>query len=124
LSLFDTPQRITIPRQLAEGETTVFNFVDAAGMQSEGLVIRYKGELHAFRNVCRHQPLPLDYGDGDFLDADGRYLLCRNHAALFEPDTGYCVAGPCAGASLFKYPVSEEDGQIVVVIPYEEIDLE
>ncbi len=120
----DQHQEIKLNQTLVEGETAVFDFIDAAGMTSEGLVIRYEGQLQAFKNLCRHQPLPLDYGDGDFLDGDDRYLLCRNHGALFEPDTGKCVSGPCAGASLFKYPVEERDGMIVVTIPYEEIDLE
>lgn len=102
----------------------MFQFRDNAGIASEGLVIRYGGKLHAFRNVCRHQPLSLDYGDGDFLTEDGRYLLCRNHGALFEPDSGYCVAGPCSGATLTRYEVEERDGQIIVHIPMEMIDLE
>lgn len=119
----DLPQEITI-QQVPEGKTTVFEFTDASGMISEGLVIRYGGQLRAFKNLCRHQPLPLDYGDGDFLDSEKRYLLCRNHGALFEPDTGLCVSGPCAGAHLIDYPVQEREGKIVVTIPYEEIDLE
>lgn len=124
MSQADPLQEIIIEQVLAEGKTTVFEFTDAAGMVSEGLVIRYGGQLQAFRNLCRHNPLPLDYGDGDFLDSDERYLLCRNHGALFEPDTGLCVSGPCVGARLFKYPVEERNGKIVVTIPYEEIDLE
>jgi nitrite reductase/ring-hydroxylating ferredoxin subunit len=124
LSTFDSIQEIRINASLAEGETAIFTFTDPSGLQSEGLVIRYQGKLRAFKNVCRHQPLPLDYGDGDFLDDSGRYLLCRNHAALFEPDSGLCISGPCTGASLFQYPVEEHDGQIVVTIPYEEIELE
>lgn len=113
-----------IEKSLDEGETAVFEFRDAAGMNSEGLVVRYGGKLHAFRNLCRHQPLTLDYGDGDFMTDDGNYLLCRNHGALFEPDTGFCVSGPCSGASLTQYPVEEVDGRIVVWVPIEEIDLE
>jgi nitrite reductase/ring-hydroxylating ferredoxin subunit len=93
-------------------------------MPSEGLVIRYEGRLHAFRNLCRHQPLSLDYGDGDFLTEDGKYLLCRNHGALFQPDSGFCVSGPCSGASLTSYPVEEAEGRITVRIPFESIDLE
>ncbi len=124
MSQTEPNQEIIIEQTLVEGETTVFEFTDAAGMISDGLVIKYGGQLQAFRNLCRHQPLPLDYGDGDFLDGDARYLLCRNHGALFEPDTGLCVTGPCAGARLFKYPVEERHGKIVVTIPYEEIDLE
>lgn len=117
-------QEIIIPCELKEGQTAVFPFKDAAGLECEGLVIRFQGRLHAFQNLCRHQPLPLDYGDGDFLDESGQYLLCRNHGALFKPDSGLCVSGPCAGASLFQYPVEERNGQIVVKIPMVEIDLE
>lgn len=120
----DEYELVTIEKKLAEGETTVFQFRDCAGMTSEGLVIRYEGKLHAFRNVCRHQPLSLDYGDGDFLTDDGRYLLCRNHGALFEPDSGFCVSGPCSGATLTKYEVEEQDGKITIRIPIEIIDLE
>ena len=117
-------EEVVIDRELAEGETAVFEFTDAAGLVSDGLVINYGGNLHAFRNLCRHQPRPLDYGDEEFMDISGRYIECRHHAALFEPDSGFCVSGPCAGASLFKYPVSIVDGKIVVRIPQEEIDLE
>lgn len=117
-------QRIHIDANLAEGETAVFTFTDASGLASDGFVIRYHGELHAYRNMCRHQPLPLDYGDGEFLDGEGRYLLCRQHAALFEPDSGFCVAGPCTGATLFKYPVEQGDDGITVTIPHVEIELE
>lgn len=117
-------QEVVIDKALTEGQTSVFEFTDAAGMISEGLVIRYGGQLHAFKNLCRHQPLPLDYGDGDFTDREGRYLVCRNHGALFEPDSGMCVSGPCSGAKLFQYPVTEHEGRISVTIPHEEIDLE
>jgi nitrite reductase/ring-hydroxylating ferredoxin subunit len=124
LSQPEDGQVITIDKKLGEGETTVFQFRDAAGLPSEGLVIRYGGRLHAFKNLCRHQPLSLDYGDGDFLTEDGRYLLCRNHGALFEPDTGLCVSGPCSGASLFVYPVEEAGDKITVRIPEQIIDLD
>ena len=117
-------QTITLKAAVPEGETITFSFMDPIGLPCEGLVVRYQGQLHAYRNLCRHQPLPLDYGDGEFLDADGRYLLCRNHAALFEPGSGLCVSGPCAGASLFSYPVTESGDTITITIPHEEIDLE
>lgn len=124
MSQDDSSETLLIEKTLGEGETTVFQYRDESGLPSEGLVIRYEGKLHAFKNVCRHQPLSLDYGDGDFLTDDGRYLLCRNHGALFEPDTGLCVSGPCTGASLKGFEVREEDGKIHVIIPNEIIDLE
>lgn len=120
----DDSEVIIIDRDLREGETVVFAFRDVAGIDSEGLVIRYGGKLHAFRNLCRHQPLSLDYGDGEFLTDDGNYLLCRNHGALFEPDSGLCISGPCTGAALTQYPVQEHDGRIIVWVPYEPLDLD
>ncbi len=104
--------------EVPEGRTAAFTFIDPAiGCSVEAFVVRYAGELHAYRNQCRHQPLTLDYGDGDFLTDDGRYLLCRNHGALFEPDTGRCVSGPCLNAGLHTLAVLEENGRILVRIP-------
>jgi nitrite reductase/ring-hydroxylating ferredoxin subunit len=34
------------------------------------------------------------------LTEDGLFLVCRAHGALFAPDDGRCVAGPCEGESL------------------------
>ena len=112
---------VTTSAELPEGATAVFSFRDpVGGYMAEGFVIRYQGVVHAYRNQCRHQPLSLDYGDGDFLTDDGRYLLCRNHGALFEPDTGRCVAGPCLNACLFRLSVVEEEGRILVCLPGED----
>ena len=49
--------------------------------------------------------LPLDWGDEDFLTDDKKFILCKNHGALYDPKTGLCVAGPCAGESLEKVEV-------------------
>ena len=92
-----------------------FSFRDQHGILADGFVIRTDGVLHAYRNMCRHQPISLDYGDGDFFTEDGKLLICRNHGALFEPGTGKCVAGPCSGAHLFSLPVIEENGDIYLL---------
>ena len=44
-----------------------------------------------------------------------RYLVCSTHGAMFEPGTGYCVAGPCRGASLERVEVRESDGRVLLV---------
>lgn len=104
--------RIVPAGELAEGGAATFVFRDANGLLRDGFVVRFRGVIHAYLNCCPHQPLSLDYGDGDFFTPEGDLLLCRNHGALFEPDTGQCVAGPCYGASLRALPVHEEDGWI------------
>ena len=35
-----------------------------------------------------------------YLNAAGDRIVCAAHGALFEPDTGLCVQGPCLGESL------------------------
>lgn len=86
------------------------------GERAEGFVVLWKRKFHAFENVCRHQPLPLDYGDGGFFSPDGKLLLCRNHGAEYDPGTGLCVRGPCQGASLRPLKVTVEDGTVWVEI--------
>lgn len=99
--------------EIAEGKGRTFFYRDNNGLLTDAFVIRFHGALHAYRNQCRHVPLTLDYGDGDFFTDDGTHLLCRNHGAIYEPDTGLCVAGPCAGAALFSIPVEVRDGQVI-----------
>ncbi len=84
--------------------------------QGNGIVIRFEGRIHAYENRCQHLPLPLDYGDGQFLTPDGRHLICRNHGALYDPATGLCVHGPCLGASLRPLPIRVEEGEVRLVL--------
>jgi nitrite reductase/ring-hydroxylating ferredoxin subunit len=105
------PLRIAKLVDVPEGSGVAFTFRDQSNIVTEGFLVRFRGQLHAYVNQCRHQPLSLDYGDGEFFTDEGDLLLCRNHGALFEPDTGECVAGPCFGAHLFRLPIEErEDG--------------
>ena len=36
----------------------------------------------------------------EFLEPDKQFLMCFNHGALFEVETGECVSGPCVGEGL------------------------
>ncbi|OGR89135.1 MAG: hypothetical protein A3A86_05790 [Elusimicrobia bacterium RIFCSPLOWO2_01_FULL_60_11] len=72
------------------------------GKTLEGFAVRLKGKTYAYLNQCRHMTLPLDWGDEDFLTDDKKFILCKNHGALYDPKSGLCVAGPCAGESLEK----------------------
>lgn len=95
----------------------IFSFRDDQGILSDGFLIRTDGKLCAYRNQCRHQPISLDWGDGEFFTEDGKLLLCRNHGALFDPENGKCVAGPCAGASLHPLRIEEQDGRVYLLLP-------
>jgi 8-oxo-dGTP diphosphatase len=65
-----------------------------------GLLVAMSDGARAYRNVCPHVSIPLDRDGEPLLTADGLFLVCRNHGALFAPEDGLCVAGPCEGESL------------------------
>ena len=105
--------------ELAEGGTLKFAF-DREGISIEGFAVCVHGAVLAYENRCRHLPLALDYGDNRFFTADNRYLICRNHGALFEPSTGYCVQGPCRGASLWPLRVEVDPADQTIWLLLEE----
>jgi nitrite reductase/ring-hydroxylating ferredoxin subunit len=83
--------------------------------QGEGLpafVVRWRARAFAYINECQHQSTELDWNAGDFFDESKLYLMCATHGAIYEPDSGLCVAGPCHGARLAAVEVSERDGGV------------
>ncbi|MCG8557337.1 MAG: Rieske (2Fe-2S) protein [Proteobacteria bacterium] len=84
----------------------------------EALVVRDShGQPRAYLNTCKHLPIPLDGGTGDYLSEEGRYLLCSTHGARYRLEDGYCVDGPCEGESLDSLAVEVEGGQLYVLEP-------
>lgn len=96
----------------AEGEPLR---IELPGDGGSAMLLRRGGRLIAWRNSCPHGWLELDWNPGRFLDSSGLYLLCAVHGAFFEPESGFCVAGPCAGRSLQALPVVERDGQVFLM---------
>ena len=97
---------------LAErGPGVRFRIVDGAP-EERGFAVRCNGQVHAYVNECPHVGTELDWQPGEFFDIAGLYLVCSTHGALFEPGTGYCVAGPCRGATLRPLAIRERDGQV------------
>ena len=59
-----------------------------------------------------HVPMEMDWQEGQFFESSGLYLMCATHGAIYEPDTGRCVGGPCRGAHLSKLDITERDGAV------------
>jgi nitrite reductase/ring-hydroxylating ferredoxin subunit len=78
------------------------------------IVLRAEGVLHVYANRCPHRGTELDWVPGHFLDPCGKHLQCATHGALFRPDTGECVAGPCRGQSLEAVPFTVRAGRVVL----------
>ena len=81
-----------------------------------GFVVRYQGQAYAYVNQCAHVPIELDWNQGDFFTAQKDYLICATHGAHYQPDTGYCMLGPCKGKRLRAIPVSEQNQKIIINI--------
>jgi nitrite reductase/ring-hydroxylating ferredoxin subunit len=64
------------------------------------LVMYAAGAYTIFMNRCPHRQLPLDRGGHVFFTTDRQWLVCANHGAKFDPQTGVCVSGPCVGKRL------------------------
>jgi len=82
---------------------------------SPAFAVRYYGTARAFVNRCPHAWTELDWQPGEFFEETGLYLICSTHGALFEPGSGFCVAGPCRGASLELLAIRERDGQVILL---------
>lgn len=86
--------------------------VTAGGEARTGFVVRYHSRVHAYLNRCAHVPIELDWAEGEFFESGGIYLMCSTHGAIYSPDTGACVGGPCRGGGLRTIAVLERDSQI------------
>ena len=100
---------------LVEGGPGVRFGLEGEGPHVSGFAIRWHGMLSAFVNRCPHAGTELDWNPGEFFEETGLYLICSTHGALFEPNNGYCVAGPCRGASLQPLEIGERDGGVYLL---------
>lgn len=90
---------------LADGECREFVACDEGGGETSGVLIRFRGELHAYLNACPHLGICLNWEPNRFLSSSGNHIQCAMHGALFEIETGFCVSGPCVGQSLEKLTI-------------------
>lgn len=76
------------------------------------IVVRQDHAISVFRNECPHLHIPLEWQTDHFMDPDGEFLQCSTHGALFLPDTGECIFGPCLGRFLISVPFVCKEDQI------------
>ena len=88
-SLTELKQRITLEVRLGEG-----------GEEGGAFVVYRNGEVRAYLNQCPHTGAPLNWSPHVFLSAEGDFIQCSLHGAMFQIDDGYCVYGPCSGKGL------------------------
>ncbi len=114
ISASQTDNFICNSSDLKSGETGIKFHLSANGRQLPAFAIRYQGEVYAYLNCCIHLMLELDWGDGEYFDTSGDYIICANHGALFEPKTGRCIDGPCYGSELIKIIIIEFNSHVLL----------
>lgn len=70
-----------------------------------GFVVRRGDTVNGFIDRCPHAGMPLALFEDHYLTREKDLILCSSHGALFRPDNGLCIGGPCAGRSLWPWPV-------------------
>jgi nitrite reductase/ring-hydroxylating ferredoxin subunit len=78
------------------------------------ILLRLEDRLVAYRNVCPHMGIELDWEPRRLLTRTGRYLQCTGHGARFDPASGRCVRGPCEGEALTALRVRVQNEMVVL----------
>jgi len=111
-----TPRRLCRIAEIPDGTARGFSF--GSGIDREEVFVYREGDLIlGYDNACPHQGTPLNFMPDRFLDLEGEHFVCTTHGALFRPETGFCLMGPCQGKSLKKIAVAIEDGVLWWVRP-------
>ena len=80
----------------------------------KGFVVRQGDQVFAYRNYCVHVGHPLNWAPDAFLTKDRNNIICASHGAMYEIDSGLCIAGPCLGKTLHPVEVRVTDGNVIV----------
>lgn len=104
--------RVGSVEEVPESGTFLFTVRDVtADERREAILVRAAGRIVGWLNHCQHLTnVALDKGSGAPM-RDGE-IVCQNHGAYFEADTGFCTFGPCEGAYLDGIDVAVADGTI------------
>lgn len=131
----DDERRIASLEEVAAADTTfLFRIRDLeTGEEREAILLDFDGGVFGWLNYCQHfTDVKLDKGSGASM-RNGE-LICVNHGAYFEADTGFCNFGPCEGAYLPAVEVAVEGGDVYLTddgyeflgvgpIPTDDLDL-
>ncbi len=99
--------------QIKEGQSFVFSIPNE---EKFGIILVKRAKIvYGYLNICPHSMLPLNLNDRNVLSRDKFHLICKNHAALFHPETGTCVSGPCLGKALKKIKLENKNQEIYLI---------
>ena len=109
--------RICKTEELSLTDCKQFNFTDEKGTLIEGFVVKSGKNISAYINACPHLGVELNWQPDHFLNLDQKYIICAVHGALFQPENGLCIHGPCFRQKLKPLPVELMDGVVFLTCP-------
>ncbi len=71
------------------------------------IVLRHRGEVRAYRNLCVHMPRSLDCEHGQVFDRHSGHLRCSMHGIAYSAETGESLSEICLGKQLTAVRVFE-----------------
>jgi nitrite reductase/ring-hydroxylating ferredoxin subunit len=82
-----------------------FTLMSSAHIPVEIFLVRQQDKIYGYLNRCPHRGITLEWTPDQFLNFTQEVIQCGTHGAQFRIEDGYCIWGPCAGASLHKLPL-------------------
>jgi hypothetical protein len=76
------------------------------------LVRSQANAVQAYLNRCPHLKIPLASQDSQLMSPDGSAIQCATHGALFIPESGFCISGPCKGEQLWSFTCLVENASV------------
>ena len=84
------------------------------------VAVKRNGQFYVYVNSCPHIGIMLEFQPDQFLDLEQQFIQCANHGALFEIETGECVAGPCSGKALRAVVIEIKNNEVHIAGPIPE----
>src|SRR5579872_7194693 len=114
----DTLFAICATYEVEDGQATGFMLMrrepDGSPKPWPIIISRKGNNFYGFENACPHQGLRLDTRPGELMDEDANFIVCGNHDAKFDLDSGHCFIGPCQGKALTPIALIIDDGDVCV----------
>ncbi len=105
--------RIGSSADLVDGGRGLRFDASVGGRPATCFVLRHRGVVVGYLNRCAHVAMELDWQPGVFFDAEGEFVMCATHGALYDPASGRCVGGACTGrGGLRQVQVVEQGGEV------------
>lgn len=76
------------------------------------MLFLHAGAVRAYVNACPHQGRSLNFAPDHFLLTPEHQLVCAQHGACFDLESGLCLEGPCRGAHLQAVPIRVDGEEI------------